>query len=213
MPGRKPARPAKRMARPMGTTRLRKTWIPETETRGSDLLWNDCDGKASGHWPPGHDVIQNHTQEGIAKTPRQSWPSERGTMIAANGWSSVSSAPDDEQRAITSSLQSMFRRVFRAFWHFLPAFYDKATEKTKTNARRSASASFHAGCYIDIALYSGLAPERESHAVAGSKSGSRKCIVATNIGEISVTIVYVVETGLVKQAGFNPRVSLNTLRK
>ncbi|KAI8714283.1 hypothetical protein NCS52_01148000 [Fusarium sp. LHS14.1] len=59
-------------------------------------------------------------------------------------------------------------------------------------------ANIYTGCYIDIALYSGLAPERESHAVAGSKSGSRKCIVATNIAEISVTIVYVVDNGQVK---------------
>ncbi|KAL2676740.1 hypothetical protein Neosp_010505 [[Neocosmospora] mangrovei] len=62
-------------------------------------------------------------------------------------------------------------------------------------------AHIHAGCYIDITFYSSLAPERESHAVAGSKSGSRKCIVATNIAEISVTIdgvVYVVDNGQVK---------------
>ncbi|KAI8721795.1 hypothetical protein NCS52_00322000 [Fusarium sp. LHS14.1] len=66
-----------------------------------------------------------------------------------------------------------------------------------------------------FALYSGMASERESRAVARTKSGCRKCIVATNIAEISVTIegiVYVVDAGLVKQAGFNPRASLNTLQ-
>ena len=66
-------------------------------------------------------------------------------------------------------------------------------------------AHIHTGCYIDIALYSGLVPERESHAVAGSKSGSHKCIVATNIAEISVTIdgvVYVV--GKYRHLTFEP---------
>ncbi|KAL2690067.1 hypothetical protein Neosp_004135 [[Neocosmospora] mangrovei] len=66
-----------------------------------------------------------------------------------------------------------------------------------------------------FALYSGMATERESRAVARTKSGCRKCTVATNIAEISVTIdgiAYVVDAGLVKQAGFNPRASLNTLQ-
>lgn len=46
-----------------------------------------------------------------------------------------------------------------------------------------------------FALYSGLAPDRESRAAARTKSGRRTCIVATNIAETSVTIdgiVYVV---------------------
>lgn len=46
-----------------------------------------------------------------------------------------------------------------------------------------------------FALYSGIAPERESLALEKSQSGSRKYVVATNVAETSVTIdgiVYVV---------------------
>ncbi|RTE72017.1 hypothetical protein BHE90_013572 [Fusarium euwallaceae] len=65
-----------------------------------------------------------------------------------------------------------------------------------------------------VALYSGVGPEKESLALAKSQPGSRKCVVATNVAETSVTIdgiVYVVDTGLVKQAGFNPRAGLHQL--
>ncbi|RSL61931.1 hypothetical protein CEP54_006039 [Fusarium duplospermum] len=65
-----------------------------------------------------------------------------------------------------------------------------------------------------LALYSGIGPEKESLALAKSQSSSRKCVVATNVAETSVTIdgiVYVVDTGLVKQEGFSPRAGLHQL--
>ncbi|KAM6534737.1 hypothetical protein FALCPG4_004363 [Fusarium falciforme] len=65
-----------------------------------------------------------------------------------------------------------------------------------------------------FALYSGIRPERESLVLEKTQSSSRKCVVATNVAETSVTIdgiVYVVDTGLVKQEGFNPRAGLHQL--
>ncbi|KAM5345014.1 hypothetical protein ACJ41O_010876 [Fusarium nematophilum] len=65
-----------------------------------------------------------------------------------------------------------------------------------------------------LSAYSGLTPAKQAEVFDKSPGNLRKCIVATNVAETSLTIdgiVYVVDTGLVKQAGYNPRVALNQL--
>lgn len=62
-------------------------------------------------------------------------------------------------------------------------------------------------------LYSTLPYHLQKDALAPLDSGARKVIVATNIAETSLTIpgvVYVIDTGLAKVAGYNPRLKMHT---
>ena len=64
-------------------------------------------------------------------------------------------------------------------------------------------------------LYGALAAEQQLEVFKPAPAGHRKVILATNIAETSLTIngiVYVIDTGMVKQKTFNPRTQLDTLR-
>ncbi|KAF4472305.1 pre-mrna splicing factor rna helicase [Fusarium albosuccineum] len=63
-----------------------------------------------------------------------------------------------------------------------------------------------------VPLYSALSWKEQRQALASSSQ--RKCVVSTNIAEASVTIpgiVYVIDSGLEMQAGWNPRAGMETL--
>ena len=64
-------------------------------------------------------------------------------------------------------------------------------------------------------LYGALAAEQQLEVFNSAPAGYRKVILSTNIAETSLTIngvVYVIDTGMVKQKAFNPRTQLDTLR-
>jgi ATP-dependent RNA helicase DHX8/PRP22 len=67
---------------------------------------------------------------------------------------------------------------------------------------------------IVLPVYSALPSELQSKIFDPAPPGSRKCIVATNIAEASLTIdgiLYVVDPGLCKQNIYNPRLQMDSL--
>jgi ATP-dependent RNA helicase HrpB len=71
------------------------------------------------------------------------------------------------------------------------------------------------GKHVQIApLYGGLSPERQQQAMLPAPEGTRKVVLATNIAETSLTIegvTVVVDSGLVREAVFNPPTGLTRL--
>jgi len=67
---------------------------------------------------------------------------------------------------------------------------------------------------IVLPVYSALPSEMQSRIFEPAPSGSRKCVVATNIAEASLTIdgiYYVVDPGFSKQKAFNPKLGMDSL--
>lgn len=67
---------------------------------------------------------------------------------------------------------------------------------------------------IILPVYSALPAEMQSRIFEPSPKGARKCVVATNIAEASLTIdgiYYVVDPGFCKQKAYNPRLSMDSL--
>ncbi len=67
---------------------------------------------------------------------------------------------------------------------------------------------------IILPVYSALPSEMQSRIFEPAPKGSRKCIVATNIAEASLTIdgiYYVVDPGFSKQKAFNPKLGMDSL--
>ena len=66
-----------------------------------------------------------------------------------------------------------------------------------------------------LPLYAALPPEMQARVFAPPPApGIRRCIVATNIAETSVTVdgvVYVIDPGTVKQKDYNPRTGMESL--
>lgn len=65
-----------------------------------------------------------------------------------------------------------------------------------------------------VPLYAALPPELQSRVFAPAPPGVRRCVVATNIAETSVTVdgvVYVIDAGVVKQKDYNPRTGMDSL--
>eukprot|EP00761_Pharyngomonas_kirbyi_P002306 gb/GECH01002310.1/.p1 GENE.gb/GECH01002310.1/~~gb/GECH01002310.1/.p1 ORF type:complete len:696 (+),score=175.79 gb/GECH01002310.1/:1-2088(+) len=63
-------------------------------------------------------------------------------------------------------------------------------------------------------LYSSLPPHQQQRIFNSPPPGGRKCVVATNIAETSITIdgvVYVVDPGFSKQKIYNPRIRVESL--
>ena len=67
---------------------------------------------------------------------------------------------------------------------------------------------------IILPVYSALPSEVQSRIFEPAPAGSRKCVVATNIAEASLTIdgvYYVVDPGFSKQKAFNPKLGMDSL--
>lgn len=67
---------------------------------------------------------------------------------------------------------------------------------------------------IILPVYSALPSEMQSRIFEPAPTGSRKCIVATNIAEASLTIdgiMYVVDPGFAKQKAFNAKLGMDSL--
>ena len=67
---------------------------------------------------------------------------------------------------------------------------------------------------IILPVYSSLPSEMQTRIFDPAPEGSRKCVVATNIAEASLTIdgiYYVVDPGFAKQKVFNPKIGMDSL--
>jgi ATP-dependent RNA helicase DHX8/PRP22 len=65
-----------------------------------------------------------------------------------------------------------------------------------------------------LPLYAALPPEMQARVFAPPPPGARRCVVATNVAETSVTVegvVYVIDPGVVKQKDYNPRTGMDSL--
>jgi pre-mRNA-splicing factor ATP-dependent RNA helicase DHX16 len=67
---------------------------------------------------------------------------------------------------------------------------------------------------IVLPIYSGLPSDMQSKIFEPTPPNSRKVVLATNIAETSLTIdniIYVIDSGFVKQTAYNPRTGLDSL--
>lgn len=70
------------------------------------------------------------------------------------------------------------------------------------------------GDLMVMPLYAALPPAMQSRVFSRAPPGVRRCVVATNIAETSVTVdgvVYVIDPGVVKQKDYNPRTGMDSL--
>ena len=66
-----------------------------------------------------------------------------------------------------------------------------------------------------LPIYSQLPADLQAKIFEPTPDGSRKCIVATNVAETSLTvdgILYVLDCGLCKLKVYNPRIGMDTLQ-
>lgn len=67
---------------------------------------------------------------------------------------------------------------------------------------------------IILPVYSSLPSEMQSRIFEPAPQGARKCVVATNIAEASLTIdgiFYVIDPGMAKMKAFNPKIGMDSL--
>lgn len=65
-----------------------------------------------------------------------------------------------------------------------------------------------------LPIYSGLPSDMQAKIFEPTPRNARKVVLATNIAETSLTIdniIYVVDSGFVKQTAYNPRTGLDSL--
>ncbi|EFJ40817.1 DEAH-box nuclear pre-mRNA splicing factor [Volvox carteri f. nagariensis] len=71
-----------------------------------------------------------------------------------------------------------------------------------------------AGPLVVLPLYASLPPELQVRVFRPAPEGTRRCIVATNVAETSITVegvVYVVDPGVVKQKSYQPASGMDSL--
>ena len=67
---------------------------------------------------------------------------------------------------------------------------------------------------VILPVYSSLPSEMQTRIFEPSPPGTRKCVIATNIAEASLTIdgiYYVVDPGFAKQKVYNPKIGMDSL--
>ena len=68
---------------------------------------------------------------------------------------------------------------------------------------------------IPLPVYSALPSDMQSKIFEPAPEGKRKCVIATNIAEASLTIdgiYYVVDPGFAKLKVYNPKMGMDTLQ-
>lgn len=71
-----------------------------------------------------------------------------------------------------------------------------------------------AGDLLVLPLYASLPPEMQLRVFGAGPEGARRCIVATNVAETSITVegvVYVIDSGMVKQKHYHPGSGMDSL--
>ena len=66
---------------------------------------------------------------------------------------------------------------------------------------------------IVLPVYSALPTEKQTRIFEAAPTGSRKCVIATNIAEASLTIdgiYYVVDPGFAKIKCYNPKLGMDS---
>ena len=85
---------------------------------------------------------------------------------------------------------------------------------TQMLSERAAAFQPKAQALQPLPLFAGLTTEEQMYVFEPAAENTRKCILATNIAEASITIdgiVYVIDTGFVKLRAYNPTTGIETL--
>ena len=85
---------------------------------------------------------------------------------------------------------------------------------TQMLSERAAALHPKAQALQPLPLFAGLTTEEQMYVFEPAAEHTRKCILATNIAEASITIdgiVYVIDTGFVKLRAYNPNTGIETL--
>nr|CAG4712625.1 unnamed protein product [Naegleria fowleri] len=91
---------------------------------------------------------------------------------------------------------------------------ESACEQLTQEVNNMRAENRNIGVLECVPLFSTLPPEQQQRIFKEAPPGGRKCVVATNIAETSVTIdgvVYVVDPGFFKQKIYNPRTRVESL--
>jgi pre-mRNA-splicing factor ATP-dependent RNA helicase DHX16 len=96
---------------------------------------------------------------------------------------------------------------------FLPGQEDIESAKEALEARTRGLGTRSAELVV-CPIYASLPSEQQAKIFEPAPPGTRKCVIATNIAETSVTIdniIYVIDCGFAKQTTFNPRTGMESL--
>lgn len=125
--------------------------------------------------------------------------------------------PDDYvAAAIDKVIEIAFHRPSGDILVFLPGkdsideMRDKLEEKLRERPMSLVDEVFVIPCY------SGLPPKDAEKAFKETAKGKRKCVLATNVAETSITIdgiVYVVDSGRYKESRYNPKTGMKILEE
>ncbi|GFR43736.1 hypothetical protein Agub_g4631, partial [Astrephomene gubernaculifera] len=97
---------------------------------------------------------------------------------------------------------------------FLPGQADIETALARIHSAVAALPAGSAGPLVGLPLHASLPPELQVRVFRPAPPGVRRCIVATNVAETSITVegvVYVVDPGLVKQKRYQPSSGMDSL--
>ncbi|KAI8112991.1 hypothetical protein M9435_002997 [Picochlorum sp. BPE23] len=121
---------------------------------------------------------------------------------------------DDFEQAVVDSVLQIHQKPYDGdILVFLPGQAEIERVCKTLDTCISSMSSQECSPLIIIPLYAALPPEMQSRAFK-SGNGIRRCIIATNIAETSVTvdgIAYVLDSGICKQKQYNPKTGVDSL--